>query len=165
MVHVINHGDILHCRSKRLIGRIIMKLTKSKWSHTALAMHLNGNLFVVDAQKDGVNLRPFEAWHEKFQYDIEVSRPYSAFLHWNWDDRAFSKVGVTSYDFVSLLIRFPWMLLTGRWRNRGTKEDDRMVCSEFVSWCYDHPEWYKMTPQAVYEWCQNPKFETIIKIV
>lgn len=150
----LKHGDILHCRGKRLISRLIMKFTKSSYSHTALVMFVDNHVMIVDAQKDGVNMRPFDAWHAQYDYAIEVSSPVGT-VKYGFENRALSKIGVTSYDFESLFLRYPWMLLTGKWKNRGTKEDDRMYCSEFVAWCFNHPEWYKMSPELVHEWCLN----------
>jgi hypothetical protein len=107
---LIQTGDILHCRGTRLISRLIMRFTKSKWSHTALAIRIEGKLFIVDAQRDGLNLRPFEAWHAKYDYNILVCRADKS----NWyhsqsyvKKRALDKIGVTLYDFESLFLRYP----------------------------------------------------------
>jgi hypothetical protein len=163
---LIQTGDILHCRGKRLISRLIMRFTKSNWSHTALAIRIEGKLFIVDAQRDGLNLRPFEAWQAKYDYNILVCRTMKA--NWNYSksyikERAMGKIGVTAYDFESLFIRYPWKLLTGKWKNRGSKEDDRMYCSEFVAWSYSVPNWFEMSPKLVYEWCVQNGFQVIQK--
>lgn len=163
---LISTADILHCRGKRLISRLIMRFTKSRWSHTALAMRIDGKLFVIDAQKDGWNIRPFDAWHAKYNYEILVCRSYKSNYKYSQTyikERALGKIGVTAYDFESLFLRQPWSLLTGKWRNRGAKEDDRMVCSEAVAWCYSIEEWYKMTPEAMHEWCDAQGFEIVTK--
>lgn len=163
---LIQTGDILHCRGKRLISRLIMRFTKSKWSHTALAIRIDGKLFIIDAQRDGLNLRPFDAWHSKYGYKILVCRTMKA----NWmfsksyiKERAMGKIGVTAYDFESLFIRYPWKLLTGKWKNRGSKEDDRFYCSEFVAWTYSVPNWFEMSPELIYEWCIQNGFQVIQK--
>ena len=160
MKEQLTHGDILHCRGSRLISRLIMRFTKSRWSHTALVVVVEGELFIIDAQRDGVNMRPFDAWHKKYGYTMEVSRPDIMAMPPGLRKRALSKIGVTAYDFESLFLRYPWMLITGKWKNRGDKEDDRMYCSEFVAWCYDHPNWFRMSPELVHEWCANSVFQT-----
>lgn len=163
---LIQTGDILHCRGKRLISRLIMRFTKSKWSHTALAIRIEGKLFVIDAQRDGLNLRPFDAWHAKYEYKILVCRSTS---DWYSDTqskvkkRALDRIGVTLYDFESLFLRYPWKLLTGKWKNRGSKEDDRFYCSEFVAWAYSVPNWFEMSPQLVYDWSMENGFQVIQK--
>jgi len=162
----IQTGDIIHCRGTRLISRLIMRCTKSEWSHTALAIRIDGKLFIVDAQKDGVNLRPFELWDQKFNYEMLVCRSAQAsykYSHKYLMERALGKVGVTAYDFETLFIRYPWKLISGKWRNRGDKEDDKMVCSEFIAWTYSIPNWFKMSPRNVYEWCIENRFEMITK--
>lgn len=165
-LEAIQTGDILHCRGKRLISRLIMRFTKSEWSHTALAIRIDGCLFVIDAQKDGVNLRPFDAWHAKYNYEIEVNRPF-IFAHNHSPEyvkkRVLGKAGVTAYDFQSLFLRYPLKLITGSWRNRGDKEDDRMYCSELVAWSYSIDNWFAMDPKSVYEWCKVNRFQTIQK--
>lgn len=52
-------------------------------------------------------------------------------------------------DFESFLIRSPYKLLTGAWKNRGDKEENKMICSEFVSWVYQLEGWQNMTPKDV----------------
>jgi hypothetical protein len=54
-------------------------------------------------------------------------------------------------------------LLTGNWKNRGSKEDDRMYCSEFVAWAYSVPNWFEMSPELVYEWSMENDFQVIQK--
>ena len=143
-----------------------MRFTKSKWSHTAFAVRFGEKVFIIDAQKDGLNLRPCEAWHAKYQYEILVCRSYKSNYKHSRSyllDRAMGKIGVTAYDFQSLLIRQPWEIITGKWKNKGEKEDDRFVCSEFVAWTYSIEEWYKMSPEDVYQWCEQNGFEIITK--
>jgi len=150
----ITTADILHCRGNRWLARLIMFFTRSKFSHSAIAIRVNGNLFVVDAQKDGINLRPFESWHAKYNYKIEVQRmmmnPTKCRIV---EKRALSKIGMTSYDFESLVISQPIHLLTGKWVNDDKDQAEKMTCSEFVAWCFQIDNFYKMTPRDLYEWC------------
>lgn len=158
-IDLIETGDILHCRGRKLISRLIMRFTKSKWSHSALAFRIEGKLFVIDAQRDGVNLRAFEAWDKKYNYDILVTR------HHDTNEakiniqvlkaRAFEKIGVTAYDFESLFLRYPWKLVTGSWKHRGNKEGKRMTCSEFVGYCLQHHYWYQQSPESIFRMCTN----------
>jgi hypothetical protein len=63
-----------------------------------------------------------------------------------------SRLGTTGYDFVSLLIRQPLQIITGKWRKQKF-ESDRMYCSEFALWCHEVEKAYRMSPHQVYEYC------------
>lgn len=161
-IDLIQTGDILHCRGKRLLSRMIMRFTKSAWSHTALAVRIDNALFVIDAQKDGVNLRPFEAWHKEYNYEFLVHRSQTMIFRNTIQQRALSKVGHTAYDFVSLIARQPIELISGKWKER--KDPTRkMYCSEFVAWVYAHPKYYSMSPEDVFQWCMEREFIEIYK--
>lgn len=166
IITVAQTADLVMCRGKRVVSKAIMRATKSNWSHAAIFIKLEGRLFVIDAQRDGVNLRPFEAWHLKYNYEFEVFRSYSSnYQHApNYvKSRAFQKIGVTGYDFESLIIRQPIKLITGEWRVRVAKEGDRMVCTEFTAWSYSIPEWFKMDPDGMYNWIQENGLVQIAK--
>ena len=145
-------GDILHCTRKSVLSFLIRKATKSRFNHTATILVISGNAFVIDSQRDGTDLRPFEAWTKKYGYKYEVHR--NVFVnHSNYIDRALSKAD-TGYDFTSLLIRKPLHLIFGRWRK---KEDEtkRFYCSEFVAWCHQIERSDVMTPQDLYDYCED----------
>jgi hypothetical protein len=67
-------GDILHCTGKRPLSKLIRFFTKSKFSHTALFIRIWDQPYVIDAQKDGVNVRPWEEWIKEYDYSFIVSR-------------------------------------------------------------------------------------------
>lgn len=148
-------GDVLHCTGKRWISRAIRWWTKSEYSHTAMYLEVWGQPYVVDAQKDGFNLRPYHKWIEKYDYDYKVTRNPAAQdkkFREELAKRALSKVGVTAYDFESLIFRQPYKIITGKWKQKR-KEEDRMYCSEAISWVHGVKESYKMSPQDFYEYC------------
>ena len=155
-------GDILHCTGKHLLSKLIMKFTKSKFSHSALFIEIWGQPYVIDAQKDGVNLRPWYAWNEEYGYTIIAMRP----TNFKPDSKEFSKrsmtkIGHTGYDFVGLLIRQPIRLLFGKW-NIKKNEGDKMFCSEYVAWTYSAEKSYKMSPEDLYNWCVLNNFTEVI---
>lgn len=147
-------GDILHCSGNRLISKLIKKFTKSKFSHTALYIEIWDQPYVIDAQKDGVNVRPFKDWMDKYNYSFVVSRDttLSEYHTKQLSKRALLKTGHTAYDLESLLLRQPWKLLTGKWKT-AKNEEEKMYCSEFVAWVYEIPNYYKMSPEDLYDWC------------
>ena len=156
-------GDILHCTGKRLISKLIRKFTKSRFSHTAIFIELWGQPYVIDAQKDGVNVRPWSEWRKEYDYKFIASRP-PACNEKEFAIKAMSKVGFTAYDLEGLLIRQPWELLTGKWRNRGNKEDDVMYCSEYAAWCHNFPEFYRMSPEDVWNYCEANNWQIVLTV-
>ena len=75
--------------------------------------------------------------------------------------RAMSKTGVTGYDFVSLLIRQPIRLITGKWRKQKN-EEDRMYCSEYAMWTHRVERSYRMSPHDVYQFCIDERWTAIV---
>jgi hypothetical protein len=145
-------GDVLHCRGNGIIAKLIMWATKSYWSHTAVFIEIWGQPFVLEAQAKGVHAIPYYEWLKKYAYEFEVSRNDYLTDHKLWAVHAMSKLGTTGYDFVSLLIRQPRLLLTGRWKKQKF-EEDRMYCSEYALWTHAVEKAYRMSPQQVYDYC------------
>jgi len=145
----LKEGDVLHCTSNGWLAKLIKFFTKSKINHTALVLKMGYHFFIVDAQANGVNLKTVEEWSHKYKYKYIISRPRK-FSSMN-KHRAFSKCGVTSYDFMSLLYQF-WYVLTGKWV--GKSNDDaskRMYCSEYVAYVFKLDKWWEKSPKDVYE--------------
>jgi hypothetical protein len=150
-------GDILHCRGNRWISKMIMWFTKSQWSHTAIFAMIEGHPCVIEAQKNGVNVKTFDNWVKEYNYYYEVSRKIGGVKDRVFLNKALSKAGVTGYDFISLLVRHPWKIITGSWREMSKhQEDDKMYCSEYVAWCHNLGWDYanQMTPADVYNYCE-----------
>jgi len=151
-------GDIFHCRSYGLIGRGIRWATKSQFNHSAIFIEIWGQGYIIDSQRKGTNLIPFEEWEKKWGYEYEVHRDPFLYVYTDFSIKALSKSGNTGYDFGSLLLRQPIHLLTGEWKQRPDKHDKRMYCSEFVAWCHNIETYYKTTPQDLYEYCKQNNF-------
>ena len=129
-------GYILHCSGKSLLSRLIMRFTKGKFSHTAIVLEIGGKVCVVGAQNNGVNIREFKEWQNEFKYKYSVSIPiYQAFNKEEIANKILSKVGVTKYDYFSLLIAQPFYLLTRKWIGNKKNAAKKFYCSEFVGWC------------------------------
>ena len=149
---MLKTGDILHCSGKRIVPRLIKAFTRSPFSHSALFVEIWGQPYIIDAQKDGVNLRPFEAWKKEYDYDYIVHRQIGDYNEQELAKKALSKVGHTAYDFESLILRQPKELLTGKWNIRKD-EQTKMYCSEFVAWVWGADLSYRMSPKDLYDWC------------
>lgn len=157
----LKSGDVLHCTSNGILGKLIRKFTKSRINHTALVIEVWGELFIIDSQKDGTNPRPFQEWVTKYDYKYKIHRPIVFSNKEKY--RAVSKWGHTPYDFVSLFIWQPIYILTGKWHGRKEPNaDSKMYCSEYVSWVFELPNWWKLSPQAAFEeMIKSGKFELI----
>ena len=55
-VKILKTGDVLHCRGKKLISKMIRWATKSQINHTALFILIWGEPYIIDAQDNGVNV-------------------------------------------------------------------------------------------------------------
>jgi hypothetical protein len=161
----LNNFDVLHCRGKHVLAKAIMFLTKGKFSHTAFFIRIKGLPFIVDAQKDGFNIRSLDQWLLKYNYYFEVTRKdgLSVATKKEMERKTFEKVGMTAYDFESLLWRMPRKIITGKWKDKGEKEDDRMVCSEGAAYVYGYEDPEKLSPQAFYDLCMKSGHRTIAK--
>ena len=149
-------GDILHCNSGRVLSRLIRWFTRSDFAnHTAVVVECWGQLYVVDAQKDGTNPRPIEQWYRDFGYQVIVARPNigpkdpKAF-----SIKAFTKVGNTAYDFVSLILKYPFWTITGKWKKESDPES-KMFCSEYVAWLWGIENSHRIDPHALMQHTQS----------
>jgi hypothetical protein len=151
-------GDILHCKSKGLISFLISFFTKSDITHTALFISVWGEPFIIDAQKDGVNLRPFDEWLKKYNYTYIVSRPIGI-EEKSLAFKAMKKLGITGYDYVSLLLKYPIHFIFKKWLKNS---EQKMYCSEYVAWVLDIENYERLSPVDLYDYCKNNilKFET-----
>lgn len=145
-------GDILHCKGKSWLSKAIRWWTKADFAnHTAVVVECWGQIYVVDAQKNGINPKPLEAWLREYEYDIIVARPIIGPKdERTFSIRAFLKVGLTGYDYVSLIFRHPWAILTGKWA-KTDKTADKMVCSEYVAWLYQIEKPERITPDDLHK--------------
>ena len=145
-------GDILHCKRETVLSKLIRWFTRSDFAnHTALVIECWGQLYVVDAQKDGVNPRPIKQWCKDFRYEVIVARPKvgpkdpKAF-----SIRAFTKVGNTGYDFKSLILKYPWWTITGKWKKELDPEE-KMFCSEYVAWVWQIENSNRIDPHMLFK--------------
>lgn len=148
-------GDILVCKGHSAISKGILFVTKGKWSHTALFATVWGISGVIEAQANGVNWKQLEIWADKWKYEYVVFRHCSAFDEKELLTKAFSKCGETKYDFWTFLFRIPKKIITGKWKDRGEKEDDKMICSEFTGWVWGIPNNESMTPQQQFDYLRK----------
>jgi len=151
-------GDILHCHGKGWLSNTIGWFTKSWITHSAVVVEVWGQTYVVDAQHNGVNPKPLEAWLRKYNYDVIVARPKIGPKDpRTFSIRAFMKVGLTGYDYKSLIFKQPWAIITKTWKIKKNNTN-KMICSEYVSWLYGIEKPYRITPAKLYDFTQKGNF-------
>lgn len=149
---ILEDCDVVFCTGNSWISKLIKWWTKSEFSHVAFFVELEGLPFIVDAQKDGVNVRPLEEWRKKYNYKETVL--YDPLIN---DEakgirkkRALKKAGVTPYDFLSTVIKQPFKLMFGRWLKSKKDEDEKMNCSEFQSYILYVDNWNEISPAELF---------------
>lgn len=154
----LQNGDILHCRSKGVLGKAIRLVSRGEFNHSAIVIKIGRQVFVADSQNNGTNLKTIEVWKKEYNYSYVIHRYIHANKDWgaNFRNRALSKTGVTGYDFASLILWQPILLLTGKWfGKKGEKADKRQYCSEYVAWCHEVPNPWEMSPKKLFEWFEG----------
>lgn len=158
-------GDIILCKGDRLISKLIMAFTKSKWSHTSVAVNLQGDVYIVEMQSTGCDLISYDNWVKKYNYYYEIYRPVEPVSM----KRILSKASSTKYDLRSLLVRQPLKIIKERLTGKKSKlrkvknEDSKMTCSEYIAWLYDVKNSYDMTPDDVAKECDKRGYKLIKK--
>ena len=163
---IVQPGDILHCTSNSFLARAIQFFTKSRINHTALVIDIWGELYIIDAQKDGVNPRKFENWVNNYNYKYKIHRNISGkFDLKSFCIKAISKSGSIPYDFKSLLIYQPIYILTGKWIGKKDPESQkRMYCSEYAAWVLGLDKYWELSPEHVFEILSNDKDYKLLNI-
>ncbi len=154
-----NHLDVVFCKRKTLLSRLIRKFTKSDWSHVALVLNYNGTVLIADSQINGTNIKELSVWQKKYKYETRIARYSYKILpskQHDIEDRVHSVIGVTGYDFASLLIKQPIFLITKKWfGKRRNPAKKRLYCSEFIAYAFNIGKWWKMTPEDLWSYMKK----------
>lgn len=124
--------DILHCKRKTMLSKAIGWATDSEITHTAVVIEIYGDLFVIDAQINGVVPKKLDYWLERYKYQFYVSRPKFKIDSEQFGGFATKDLGI-KYDWPSLIFRQPILIATGIWIGKNTKDDDKLYCSDYVA--------------------------------
>jgi hypothetical protein len=161
----LQNGDILCCTSYGWLGKQIKRFSKATSNHAAQVIKVSNVLMVIESQKNGTNPKTFENWLAAYGYDYKVFR--YLYHNANWGkairERALSKSGVSGYGFKTLFVTFPLYYLTGEWfgTSHGYAEK-RPVCSQYVAWVHELPNWWTMSPGDVQAFLENSKHYVLI---
>lgn len=157
--------DILMCYGGSLLSKAIRLITRSRISHNALAIKIDTEIYIIDAQRRGVNITRFREWHRKYKYNFYIVRlkeTSNIFYKQAVKERAKESIGITKYDFASLLLWQPLYLITGYWPIKKIQNSKkRFYCSEFVAYCLNLPYPYTYSPEALYKYFKENKDYTL----
>jgi hypothetical protein len=158
---LIKTGDIGCCIGVSTLSKTIQKATDSIFSHTTQFIWVDGVLFVIEAQAEGVVMYSYETWQRKYNYDFIIFRNPSCLPEERWRKNAMQYLGV-KYDkkglavglFASLLKRTD---MHDKYRNNGM-----FWCSELTAKLalIQFPEDY--SPKLIGEYGFK-NYETILK--
>lgn len=147
MTHLNNAkpGDIILSGSNTWLSRIIkkfMRLYSKKqkvrvdkvYSHAAMVINLWDNLYVAEAEANGINIRPLFRTYGVINKDVLLLTPKKKYLVKEQEE--ISKVATksalvpTRYDYFSLLHQVRY-IMTGKWPgSKGSKANKRLYCTE-----------------------------------
>jgi len=159
-INDIKTGDILMVATDGWIGRAIRKVTKAEWSHAGLFIWIWGELFVIEAEKHGIQLTKFS--DKKYNNGNSKGRKL---LYLRSNDELISEkeiamimlpyVGSRDYDYKGLIDQLIYQY-TGKWIGRKEKGDNKFYCSEFVAFIYNkinkkyYPKWWEISPGQIF---------------
>jgi hypothetical protein len=150
-------GDILICKRKSFLSKLIRKVTKSEWSHTSAVIDIWGKIYIVEMQSKGVELIAYDEWVDKWKYEYIIFRNPFEIDAAEFSKKALSVVGrKTKYDYFTFIFRIPYKIVTNKYKYKGEEiETRRMICSQLTAWLNDLPEWYKSTPEKQFNYLQK----------
>ena len=164
---MLETGDVLLCRREKLLSRLIMRVTKGSWSHSALVIKIGNLTCIVEAQANGIHLKDYDQWLKKWGYKYEAYRTNKSFNKNDILHKAIARCGTTRYDFLTFIIRIPIRLLTGKNKDRrdAFKRGKKMICSEFTAWIWDIEinGTNEITPKEQHLYLKNSKDWDLIK--
>lgn len=155
----IKTGDVLLVATKSWLGRVIRKVTKAKWSHAAIFVWLWGELFVIEAEKHGIQLTKwsdpkYNSGNPKKRTLLYLT-PIKEVNEKEMAMMMLPHVGVNSYDYIGLLDQLIYQY-TGKWIGRKSNGHNKFYCSEFVAYIYHKldkdyfPKWWEISPGQVF---------------
>ncbi len=140
---VLVHSPLNFKRPLSIVGYLIRKITKTYWNHASFLVTIHGQKFILESDINGVVALPFKDW--AMEKTIAI---------YNFDygqvelNKAWGKVGVTKYDFGSLLWFGLIRSLTGKYYGFTVerKAAKKFYCYEYLAWVMNMEGWYNILP-------------------
>jgi hypothetical protein len=155
---------LVHKHGKKLISKLIMLITRSWASHTAILVELNGEAFIYEADDNSVQKLYYPNWAKDFKIELQIidlteKQKYDLLKLME------SQLG-KGYDFKATLIDQLIYQLRGKWLGHtGSFATDKFYCSEFTSYCLNeilgiYPNWNTISPGYLHK---EERFKTVYK--
>jgi hypothetical protein len=119
-------------------------------------LRINGKPYILDAQADGIHLRPFERWMKQYNYNFVATRFKDMFItSERYIDASFEYLDF-KYGYFDLVRHWIYRKV-GLWLGIN-KEHKRLVCSELIMMVreaffdVENVELERMSPKDVYIW-------------
>ncbi len=134
----IKDGDILLYKGKGFVSTVIKKITKSEYSHAALAVWWNGRLMVLEAVGKGVIATPLSKNVSKYHGSVD----WYSHKTISDEDRqklvAHAQLGLgKEYSKWKLVILAYKLIFTSRDKKDDFKKENELFCSHFVAAQYN----------------------------
>ena len=164
-IYQINTGDNLLVSTESFLGDAIQEFQKCKWNHSAKFLWLHDKLYIVEAEKRGECITPFEYYTSnpaKYQLCIQKQRITQTPLQVErWIHYALEKCGKSTYGYTNLLIAQPVKYLFGAWigaKSLEKVENRGFICGQLVAYLdhltygwYPNNEWIPIAPVDLYK--------------
>ncbi|HOT13205.1 MAG TPA: hypothetical protein PK252_00445 [Bacteroidales bacterium] len=144
-------GDTLLYEKTIAVGRIEQIFTRSKFNHSSLVEVKEDGILCYEAIFPRVVCRPIEQ-SIVHTVNVVVKRPRLSFDAAKYVELSKSLVG-KRYDVGGLLAQIPHQLWGGWIGNKSMK---KVYCSKGNAWvwnqlCQLYPDWYKVSPDELFE--------------
>lgn len=152
-----NKPNIL--RPLSLVSTVIKWVTRGKYTHTATLIPILGRWYVIESDWRGIIPVTFDKWKRTKSY-IHIFDPNAL----NEPDQAdlFIKkmLGESGkmYDYEKLIDEAKRGVIRNFRKDKRykvvalqAKDDDTFICSEYIAWGYNTPEWWIATPIKVWD--------------
>lgn len=171
--------DAIFCQGNKIVSKAIqtgnkLQGSKSKTSHVGDIRIINGQVFVVDAQKEGYQPRKLEDWIKEFGYRVKVMRER------NLTPEKIARMKELQYTYLGKEYDFVGAFKVGRsivrdflnkfrkndkppYPKMSTKDENkRFFCSEAFATIREWDE-TQITPWQAEMECQHQLWETIVE--
>jgi hypothetical protein len=156
---VLVHSPLNWKRPLSLVGFLIRKITKTYWNHASFLTYApGGQKFILESDINGVVAIPFKDWAKEQTiaiYDFDYGQAEI--------NKAWGKVGVTKYDFASLLWFGLVRSLTGKYYGFTVerKAAKKFYCYEYLAWVMGMPNYYNILPNEFIKQIEDMGLESL----
>lgn len=148
----LKNNDVLFCYRDTILSESIRFVDIAEYSHVAIVRIIDGETFIADAQIDGIKLRPYEEWMNKFDYSFTIIR--SSRMSERVEKKISQKVMLhlgKKYDKIGLLMQF-WLQIHEMFFRKDASirtDNEKLYSSEFVASVFN-VKYVDISPQRLY---------------